>query len=412
MRLPIFITVMLACCPGQGDVLQVDVDEWGKIGSGVTSDGWTVAGIESYSEGGVYFNAGSDVVTSPVFPGLVTQVIASVRSSSATMTRSLSLIPQEAQPWAQTNVATTTSGNEYRSQWFSWTAGEGVRQFSFRMVGPGSGNWGLNGLSVYLDRVERPVSLWVGKRYSDAFEVRWDAEPRAVRFEIAAGRVDEVLPAFTSLKEWNFSVLTNVSGNTKSFLELDPPEELQDVGGKMLNLQAKSGGHLQVGMDNVAGLMALPLPEGLRRTALMTLFRHENDKADGISSNLVVSASGVTNALPNVWLTVRPTEFRLDIPDDAANLQLCSLKARRVRVVDVRIVSDYVPGSVTTNWVVNRTVRARESVVKGLSHGRWLWRVRAFDAHGWNSSWSSFNEVMLGSDLPSYADRGFGLLLR
>jgi len=392
--------------------MHVDVSAWGDVGTGVTAEGWTVTNIMAYAEGGIYFNAFSGLAVSPVYPGLVTQVVANARSSVSAMTRHLTLIPRLAEQGAHTNVAETTTSGKYERQRFVWRYDEGVRQFSFQMIGSGSGTWGLKEVMVYLDRVERPENLRTGSRYLDAFEAHWDAEPRAVRFEIAAGRVDEVLPAFTSLKEWNFSVLTNVSGNTKSFLELDPPEELQDVGGESLCLQANAGGHLQIGKDNVAGTMELPLPEGVGRTALMTLFRHEKDDADGIVSNLVVTASGVTNVLPNVWLTVRPTEFRLDIPNDAMNLVLCSLKARRVRVTDVRIVTDYVPGSVTTNWTASCFARGKECVVKGLSSGLWLWRVRAYDANDWDSPWSAFGEALLDNRSRRYAERGLGLILR
>jgi len=206
--------------------------------------------------------------------------------------------------------------------------------------------------------------------------------------------------------------LTNTSGNSKSFLELDPPDELRDVEGTVIGLQKYDGGHLQIGDTQTGGVMALPLPSASGREAVMDLLRSDKDK--NFSAVIaVVGADGQTNECARIPLVPEPVTSVVALADEAESLLLISEKGdNRIRVEDVKIVTDYVPGCVTTNEVARRCIARNALFVSRLEPGDFIWRVRSFDGAGVVSAWSPYRKVTLRADAPRAPVSGFAVIIR
>jgi len=404
----------LAILSSGAEIVSVDVSEWPSANETVTASGWTVRGISAYKEdGGVTFDAVGDYAISPIYPGCVTQLVLRVCSTRPDLVRNLKATPVTADVSARQWTMACTAEPKYVEQSFSWQPAEDVRQFRFQIEGSSNGNWRVGALYVHVDRVEAPHALTSDVRYSDALTVGWDPEARAVRQEVEIDRVDVTPSRYDALlRKWDFTSLTNNTGNTKDFSLLDPPESLWDVGGTNLNLQGWAGGHLQVGKRDDVGIMMLPLMAKVERTALVTMFRHYNDENDGDVPLFYVADSGETNVLANPVLTSRPTAYVFPLPDEAVSIVLQSRSKRRIRVEDVRIVTGYEGGFSTTNLVVlHRTVKCNHTE-KGLVPGGYIWRVRSFDRGGTESAWSEFVHVTLDRRNPKRPIDGLAVIIR
>ena len=410
----LIVALLLASFGGRalGEVLTVDASEWYETGTGETVSGWSVTGITEYATpGGAKFDAKSDVAVSPLFDHSVTQVVATVLCGQESTQRFLTIAPTAGEGTARQAAATKA----YAPQTFVWRADEGVRQIKFFCEGSGNAYWGVRDVTVWTDRIEAPVPQAEDPKWRNAFHARWQAEPLAVSHEIQVYRVVRIPPQGEWRHRWDFSVLTNATGNTKDFANLSPPDSLSDVGGTNLCLQGKAGGHLQIGKSELAGVMVLPLGAsgegGVNRTGLMRLFKHAADGGSDVSLAWE-DVAGETNSLATVSVTTEPTEFRLGLPDEAVALWVLSSKSRRVRVESVDVVSDYVPGFSVTNLVARHHVAPCEKLVRNLEPGDWIWRVRSFDAARSDSPWSDYRAVTLGPDDPERRAPGLQVSVR
>lgn len=392
-----------------GEVVFVNAAEWWETGTGLTASGWEVNNLTKYAKfGGAKFYTKQDAAVSPVFAHSITQVVANIVSGQEETLRFMTVTPTVGEGAAKR----ASIALEYKPQTFVWSAAEGVRQIKFSNEGSGSAYWGVRDVTIWTDRIEAPTGLAEDPKWRDAFHAHWQAEPLGVSHEIEVCRVEWTPPQGEWLHSWNFSSLTNTSGNTRGFDALERPESLNDVTGENLCLQGHAGGHLQVGKSETAGVMVLPVDEGgVNRTGLLRLFKHTSDGGTEVSLAWV-DASGQENAWATVAVTDVPREFRLDLPDGAAAIRIASTNSRRVRVESVSVVSDYAPGFATTNLVVRHRGVNCDRLVRSLSPGEWVWRARSFDAEGADSPWSGWRAVTLRADDPARKVPGFRLLLR
>ena len=398
-----------------GEVIEVDVGAWADVGTG-TTNGWEVSGIDRYSEkegGFTRLNAKDDYVISPDFANVVTQVVMGVRSSNATMTRFLALTPtvsdSAARQWEA--VASKSLTNET----FTWSQSEGVRRFRLQNEnGSGSGSWGIASLAVYTDRIEPPTELREDALYRDAFAAAWNPTPEAVRYQVRYASVTRMPPRYETVAEWDFSSVTNTSGNTRELeaLRKEFPDALEGVTGTSLGLQGHDGGHLQVGKSDGAGAMELQLDATVKsRTCLITNWRHGKDKGSGCSA-FCLCADGSTNAVVSLTAGVNPATDVFAMPDATCTLRVESPASRRVEILSVIVAADYVPDAVTTNRFNSVVTRGTGKTLTGLRPGEWLWSVRSFDADGQDSPWSSFRTVVLDASNPPNPLAGFGILVK
>ena len=399
-----------------GEVIEVDVGAWADMGTGMTN-GWEVSGINRYSAGeGGYtrLNTKDDYVLSPDFTNVVTQVVMRVKCSNVGADRFLTITPTISQVGARRQVAVPSES--MMDETFTWTLSEDVRGFRLQNdTGKGTVTWAIASLTVFCTpRIEPPTGLREDALYRDAFAAAWDPASKAVRYQIQYGSVTRIPPSYETVAEWNFSSLTNATGNSKNLegLKGEFPNVLDGVTGTNLGLQKYDGGHLQIGKDNVAGAMELQLDAAVpSRICLVTNWRHDKDSSSGCSA-FCLCGDGSTNEVILLTAGANPATDMFALPDGTCTLRVESLKSRRVEMLSVIVATDYDPGSVTTNEFRTIGTRATAKVVQDLAPGEWLWAARSFDAEGHDSPWSAFRSVTLDASKPPLVPPGALLLLR
>lgn len=396
-----------------GEVIEVDVGAWTDTGTGMTVDGWEVSNIDSYADGGALFKSSSAYALSPVYEDVVTQIVMSVKSSSSEVPKKLTITPTVSEG-ADVHVAEPTLTQSYVTEIFQWSDRENVRQFRLQESAGATGNWGVKSLTVYTDRIEPPTGLREDALYRDAFAARWDPVSEAVNYQLRYASVTRTPPSYETVAEWDFSSLTNTTGNSK-YLEVlaeEFPTVLNGVTGTNLGLQKYDGGHLQIGKDNVAGAMELRLGEtDTSRMCFITNWRHDKDSSSGCSA-FCLGGDGSTNAVISLTAGAEPATDVFALPDEARTLRVESPKSRRVEILSVVVAADYVPASVTTNGFTSVKARTAEKTVKGLAPGEWLWSVRSYDAEGRDSPWSPLRTLVLDPAMPHCPLPGFCLTIR
>ena len=396
-----------------GEVIEVDVRAWADMGTGMTN-GWEVNGIgRTAADGLTRVKEIADYARSPEFDFNVTQLVMRVLCASAETKRFLTITPTISEPEAQKHTAERST--TLIEQVFAWNPVEGVRQFRLQNdTGTGSTSWGIASLAVYTDRVAPPTGLREDALYRDALAAAWDPASKAIRYQIQYGSVTRIPPSYETVAEWNFSSLTNASGNSKDLeaLRKEFPNVLDGVTGVNLGLQQYDGGHLQVGKDNVAGAMEIQFGAAVSsRICFITNWRHDKDSSSGCSA-FCLCGDGSTNEVISLTAGANPATDMFALPDGTCTLRVESPKSRRVEILSVIVVADYVPGSVTTNEFRTIGTLATAKVVKDLTPGEWLWAARSFDAEGRDSPWSPFRTVILDREMPRYPRPGFSILVR
>ena len=396
-----------------GEKIEVDVGAWVETKTGTTADGWKVEGVKGYADdGGAMFSDDSNYALSPVFENCVTQVVMRVKSSSTNVVKILTVTPTI--PDGETPCKAKPTDGKYEEQTFAWENSEGVRQFRLQESSGTSGNWGVAALTVYTDRISAPVDLRSTATNCDAFVAAWTPDVKAVASEIAVSRVEVTPPRYDVVSEWNFTALTNATGNTKGLEELrtEFPGVLDDVSGENLCLQASFGGHLQVGKSKVAGSLSLELGDSARsRTCSVTAWRHPKDKSSGCSA-FCLDADGRTNAVIGLTVAANAVTDVFAIPDESVRLRVESLQSRRIELASVIVSTHYEEGYASTNSFGRYRALRSEVMVKGLFPGEWVWRARSFDAENVVSAWSSFSGVTLDPKSPRRVMPGFSILVR
>ena len=407
--------------------IEADVSAWIAMGNGTTADGWEVKDIGGYSDGGAKFSRSSDYVQSPFYADIVTQIVMRVKSSSPTVVKILTVAPVDAEGASAHEVRPTSSGEKYEVEAFSWPASAGVRRFRIAESSGASGTWGVLSLTVYTGRIEPPAGLRDDPLYSDAFSAGWDAAARAVRYQVRYASVTRTPSQFETVAAWDFSTLTNTSGNTRYLKQLkdDNPGKLDGLSGEQVCMQGYGSGYIQIGTKDNLGRLVLPLPPGLESaddlTGVLLAWKHPDD-VNKPTMPIFAIAGNETNDLASVELTGEKTECRFSMPEDFAadDIVLSSTTNGignrephgRVRVERFAVVSGFVPETVSTGGFETAWARASERLIKNISPGEWIWSVRSFDAGGRDSPWSPFRTVVLDPKSPCRPRPGLCIRLR
>ena len=399
----------------RAEAVGIDVSEWVAAGTGETAGGWTVRGIDSYADdGSARFDSNDDFAQSPVFASTITQVTLRVKSSSLAVTRILTISPVKPEGAATVYKAAPTTRDHLTYETFVWSSSEGVHAFRLQNEGGGSAaGWGIAALTVYTDRIEAPTGLRDDAPCCDAFLASWDGVPGARKYQLRYARYETVAA-------WDFSVLTNTSGNTVDLPKLNIPKSLGVLSGTNVCLQGREGGHIQIGKGEKLGCLVLPMPPIAEEVGAMTgvLCAWKYPKTGKPTMPLYYVADGETNDLATVELTNERAEYRFPIPagfaaesillSSATNGIALSDQNGRVRVEGFAIVS----GPAVAGDFKTVGSSGTEKLVRGLSPGGWAWSVRAFDAKGIDSPWSAFRFVTLDASKPSRVPPGFLLFIR
>ena len=140
----------------------IDAVALGRLGNGVSSDGWTVTSVSNYSEtskakSALRLNKETSEVVSPRFEAGILQVKLRLCSSSATGKRLLVATPlRNGEPIDALRHVFELSQKEYgiNVQTADWAAEARVRAFRLHLEGSGVTGWGILEMSVVTaDRV-------------------------------------------------------------------------------------------------------------------------------------------------------------------------------------------------------------------------------------------------------------------
>lgn len=405
-----------------GEVIEVDVAEWAVVSNGVTSSGWEVSRIDSYSKGeGGYtrLNTKDDYALSPAFVDIVTQVVMRVKSSAATMMRYLTITPVE--PAGEAEAQAAVACEKLTDQTFAWDRAAGVRRFRLQNDGgSGNGTWAIASLAVYTDRIEPPTGLCATELYRDAFVARWEPEGRAAGYQVRYASVVRTTRHDETVAAWDFSSLTNTYGSTRTLDQLRDanPGRLDDLSGENVCMQRYEGGYLQIGMGEKLGRLVLPLLSVAagdeEKTGVLHAWKYP---ANGKPTMPIYGLTGgKTNLLSTVELTNEDAEYRFSIPaglaldgivlSSATNGIALTDQNGRVRVKSFAVVAEYAQETVTTNDFRAVSAPKAEILLKDLGPGEWIWSVRSLDENGRESLWSPEAAVVLDEESPRYRGSG------
>lgn len=400
-----------------GAVVEVDVAAWTKIGTGTTPDGWTVAGIEAYKDGGAKFSSADDFVLSPCFADSVTQIVMAVKSSSSDVVKKLLIDPVKPD-YEPSSAAPTETSDKYSTQVFSWSAEAGLQQFRITESSGASGAWGVFSLTVYTDGIVPPQCLRELSLYRDAIEADWNRADKAVRYEVRYASVNRAPPRFDDVVSWDFSSMTNShGGNPRTFAQLtgENRQILDGLQGTNVCMEAYASGHIQIGQSEKLGQLAFPMSSVVggcgELTGVLCAWKHPSDARNPTMPVFSV-VGGETNGLVSLELTTEKAEYCFPIPTNMVGECIILSSTTngiaykeshgRVRVASFGIVSDYVSGTVTTNEFATMTTEMTSVTFRGLKPGEWVWAVRAVDDAGCASEWSPFRCVLLDDALPTF----------
>ena len=138
--------------------------------------------------------------------------------------------------------------------------------------------------------------------------------------------------SYKELSAWDFSSLTNTTGNTKNMEALPGREVADGITGENLCLQGHEGGFLQIGKSDLAGKMELPVPSGRRELVCrLTAWRHAKDKGSEVPVTYR-TADGTVSTLTTLALSAEPQKFDFAVPETAVGVILQSTSSRRVKV--------------------------------------------------------------------------------
>ena len=153
----IALAAALAAALPAAETNVVDAIALGRLGTGVSDDGWTAAGLDNYavsSDSALRFNARDDSLVSPAFARPVTRIVLQVRSSSAAHRR-LAFTPLRSNGSAATNLTRlcdySPTDSSFPEQTLTWPWSAHVTKFRVRLEGDSTTAWGIKTMSLVFD---------------------------------------------------------------------------------------------------------------------------------------------------------------------------------------------------------------------------------------------------------------------
>lgn len=178
---------------------EVDLAALAACGTG-TTNGWTVTGIDSYSDGktNIRLNAGADYVLSEVFSAPIIRFAVKIKSS-AQAARKLAFIPLIDGAYADEAAIRwdySPNNDTYVSQTATWPTNATVTAFKIGFDnGGGSTGWGISQLLVITEDAslpETPQNLrFLNNRLTSQGRLEWDEAANATEYELAVDRLDQ-----------------------------------------------------------------------------------------------------------------------------------------------------------------------------------------------------------------------------
>ena len=254
------------------------------------------------------------------------------------------------------------------------------------------------------EELAMPENVRCEEVYRDRFVGRWSNCEETVSNVVEVKKTEFVDFDADWTCSWDFSSLTNTSGNT-SKIELNESDLYSELSGETLRLPVRPSGILQIGVTGKPGALVLPAQESY---SSLNLVFHGRRAGDG-KMPVRFEIDGMTNFVTSLSLT---TDGNMDwyvLPltnvADGASIMLGSCVSMtnesvnvndgRVWLTQVGFAESVVEAHVNTNSVLTKRFAARESTkVTGLEpQSSYLFRVKSVGASGRESAFSPMCEV-------------------
>lgn len=398
-------------------ITEISNVEW--TGSG-ESDGWTYENLDDrYSDGAVKFDRGGAKISSPTFPGDIVKIEVDVKSSNSEPERKLQLklfCGTELKNSLTLTPTPKTESNGY--QQFEISGDLDIDNFQLVLGDGKSGNWGL--YSIRIETVENKVlGAYTQKIGSSYLIAAWTNAEAVVSNEVVLATLSEIPLSVDYSVKFDFSSITNKSGNTSSVLD-SVKEKFPALDGSEINAPGHAGGYIMLGKYNKFGMLSLTSTISNQGKSLVLELERFNEDDEGWILPIYYANGNVTNDLGTISLEKTPQRklysLSLDnVPSESTlivhsvtNKATASRANARTIVYSLGIADSIIMPHSRTNIVFRHLPVGNERIrIGGLNpESEYFWSVRGFDAEGGSSK---FTEPVKAKTEPRI---GFGLSIK
>ena len=353
-------------------------------------------------------------MSSPTFAHTLTNIALDCRCSSTNATRFLEIVPLiVGAGGTKTNVdaaVTLPAVSDRKSvHRIDFDRDMGVNAVLIRMKGSGNtGVWTVYSATISHtgpDPLGAVANLRAERLTETSFVAAWDPAARAESYALRVWQESVGEPSGSaSLLSETFSSAVNSGGNPILVEDGTRGYDVPGWSGAAVYLPARSQGVIQIGTGKSTGwLLSPPLNSVGEGTASVVIHaKRYSHKDEGTRMPIDLVRGGETNTigvftLTDTWSYHATTLDSLQAGDRLLLHSITNGDGKRAWIDSVQILTDYVPGAVSTNEVLSVEGLATTSyALEDLSPETYWLEVRA-DAANEEGSWSLPLQVVLGS---------------
>ena len=383
-----------------------------------TTNGWTIMGIDSYSDKTVNIRINRNVsdqhIDSPVFAHAITHIELKLKSS-AQADRRLAFIPvydgtatTDKSLWSLCDYSPNKDTYVARTNFFPISA----NVHAFRMAlddGKGSTGWGVSEMTIVTtdtDPISPPTNLQADNIRGTRCDLSWTNPENAVSNRIEVSEIVRKEEDGTMLDEYDFMAFTNTAKNASDCYDKNSlrMNVYSSFSGTNIYAAGNSTGVVQISSSDHQGYLQYDfseLRETLDKAANVSLIlsakKHPTDASGnwGLLITVATADGAAINATTNNLAEEFPaTPFVIPLQNVTANEILVlepsddTKKNRRILIDYLAFIRDYCPAITSTNLVKTAFVTDSTTYsVRGLCpRTEYVARITAFDAEGNESS--------------------------
>lgn len=238
--------------------------------------------------------------------------------------------------------------------------------------------------------------------YCDGFVAEWTLASGAVATRLRVEEIVNIPEQCESLAAWDFSAMTNSSGNVAN-IENGFSERWPGLSGQTLRAPANSCGVVQIGVNDRAGQLKIErVPHGAEHLIVRATIR--NQKGNRYMAMDCLDETGATNATQKILVAGEFADYAFPVSGTStASLAIHSTnKDYPLLVESLRFVKDLVAAHTATNDVasVDAPAPRRHWAFRGLHPGEYLWRRADIMPGDTPPVWSDTARIELSPDAP------------
>lgn len=374
--------------------------------SEISSPGWTDTGEDNgwqydsldescYPDGAVKFDKSGAKISSPVFAGDILKIEIDVKSSNSEPPRKLTLsLYSGSECKSAININPTAKPESEGYQTFEIDGELDVDRFTIELSSGAWGNWGVYSIRTHVSE-NKVLGAYTLKTRSTGFTARWTNANSVVSNEIIVTTIKHLPLTINYESFFDFSQITNTSGNTHSVM--DQVNELYpQLEGFEVNLPSRAAGYVMLGKSNQFGAFSLessPVNEG---KSLVFEAERFNENDEGWIMPIYYAVEDKTNLLSSVSLEKTPQKklywVDLDTVPASAKLIVHSVTNKatqsranaRTKIYSLGLADSIEPAHSETNTAARLFAVGRESArINGLiPESEYFWSIRGFDDNG------------------------------